>query len=329
MSKKRRKILTRTELTDAVLVNDLTYIDYLERFKKIAMSIFEWVNLPDSMDARYIEKCLYYLGMVSLLKTELYGYINTKCTADGELNIYGLPTELNCYSFSFNEDRRLYSGLNEINPASETEEAILVMNNWERIPTASTMELFAFRLYEAQRTCDINIKAQRTPVLLTSDENTRFSMKNVYEQYEGNTPVIFGRKGQLSRDSIQAIRTDAPFIANDIMLYKKEIWNEALTFLGVNNLSEKRERLVTGETNSNNEVINLNLMSYLAPRKLACKQFNEKFGLTGDKAIDVKVRSDLDNIIKRSASVVLDEYADEAIKDAMLTEVGKDTNGNI
>lgn len=329
MSKKRRKILPRTELTDAVLVNDLTYIDYLERFKKIAMSIFEWVNLPDSCDARYLEKCLYYLGMASLLKTELYGFINTKCTAGSELNIYGLPTELNCYSFSFNEDRRLYSGLNEINPASDTEEAILVMNNWERIPTANTMELFAFRLYEAQRTCDINIKAQRTPVLLTSDENTRFSMKNVYEQYEGNSPVIFGRKGQLSRDSIQAIRTDAPFIANDIMLYKKEIWNEALTFLGVNNLSEKRERLVTGETNSNNEVINLNLMSYLAPRKLACKQFNEKFGLTGDKAIDVKVRSDLDNIIKRSASVVLDEYADEAIKDAMLTEVGKDTNGNI
>lgn len=326
---RKRKILPRTELNDAILVNDLTYIDYLERFKKIAMSIFEWVNLPDSMDARYIERCLYYLGMASLLKTELYGFINTKCTAGGDWNIYGLPTELNCYSYSFNEDRRLYSGLNEINPASDTEEAILVMNNWERIPTASTMELFAFRLYEAQRTCDINIKAQRTPVLLTADENTRFSMKNVYEQYDGNAPVIFGRKGQLSRDSIQAIKTDAPFIANDIMLYKKEIWNEALTFLGVNNLFEKRERLVTGETNSNNEVINLNLMSYLAPRKLACKQFNEKFGLTGAKAIDVKVRSDLDNIIKRSASVVLDEYVDDTIKDAMLNEVGEEQNGNI
>lgn len=326
---KRKKLPPRTNLADAVLVNDLTYIDYLERFKKIAMSIFEWVNLPDSMDARYLEKCLYYLGMASLLKTELYGFINTKCTAGGELNIYGLPTELNCYSFTFNENRRLYSGLNEINPSGENEEAILVMNNWERVPTASTMELFALRLYEAQRTCDINIKAQRTPVLLTPDENSRFSMKNVYEQYDGNSPVIFGRKGQLTSDSIQAFKTEAPFVANDIMLYKKEIWNEALTFLGVNNLSEKRERLVTGETNSNNEVINLNLMSYLAPRKYACKQFNEKFGLTGDKAIDVKVRSDLDNIIKRSASVILDEYVDESIKDAMLNEVGEKTNGNL
>ena len=59
-------------------------------------------------------------------------------------------------------------------------------------------------------------------------------------------------------------------------------------------------------------------MSYLAPRKLACKQFNEKYGMN----IDVKVRSDLDNIIKRSASVVLDEYADEIIKQETLKEAG-------
>ena len=328
MAKRYKPNKNRTELKDAILINNSTYIDYLERFKKIAMSIFEWVNLPDSMDARYIEKCLYYLGSAGLLHTEEYGFINTKATSAGELNIYGLPTVLQCYSYSFNEQRRMYSGLtgvdNDINS-----EAILVMNNWERVPTASTIELFALRLYEAERACDINIKAQRTPVLLTSDENSRFSMKNVYEQYDGNSPVIFGRKGQLTSDSIQAFKTEAPFVANDIMLYKKEIWNEALTFLGVNNLSEKRERLVSDETNSNNEVINLNLMSYLAPRKYACKQFNEKFGLTGDKAIDVKVRSDLDNIIKRSASVILDEYADESIKDAMLNEVGEETNGNL
>lgn len=298
-----------------------------ERFKKIAMSIFEWVNLPDSMDARYIEKCLYYLGSAGLLHTEEYGFINTKATSAGDFNIYGLPTAIQCYSYSFNEQRRLYSGLtgqdNDINS-----EAILVMNNWERIPTASTIELFALRLYEAERACDVNIKAQKTPVLLLIDENQRFTMKNLYEQYDGNTPVIFGDKNQLSMDMIKAIKTDAPFVANDIMQYKKEIWNEALSFLGVNNLSEKRERLISDETNSNNELINLNLMSYLAPRKLACKQFNEKYGFTGDKAIDVKVRSDLDNIIKRSASIVMDDYADKIIEMETLKETGV-TNGEI
>jgi hypothetical protein len=322
MGKNRRKNLPRTELADTVLVNDLTYIDYLERFKKIAMSIFEWVNLPASMDARYLERCLYYLGMASLLKTDLYGFINTKCTSGGDLNIYGLPTDLNCYSYTFNENRRLYSGLNEINPSSETEEAILVMNNWERVPTASTMELFALRLYEAQRTCDINIKAQRTPILMLIDENQKLTMKNIYQQYDGNTPVIFGDKNQLDPNSIKAISTTAPYLADKLTDYKNAIFNEALTFLGVNSVFEKRERLVTDETQSNNELINLNLMSYLAPRKKACEQFNEKFGLTGDKAIDVKVRSDLDNIIKRNASIVMDEYVDKAIERETLTEMG-------
>lgn len=317
MAKRYKPMRARTDLKDAVLVNNATYTDYLERFKKIAMSIFEWTDLPDSMDARYIEKCLYYLGSAGLLHTEEYGFINTKATSAGDFNIYGLPTAIQCYSYSFNEQRRLYSGLtgqdNDINS-----EAILVMNNWERIPTASTIELFALRLYEAERACDVNIKAQKTPVLLLIDENQRFTMKNLYEQYDGNTPVIFGDKNQLSMDSIKAIKTDAPFVANDIMQYKKEIWNEALTFLGVNNLSEKRERLISDETNTNNELINLNLMSYLAPRKLACKQFNEKYGLN----IDVKVRSDLDNIIKRAASVVMDDYADKVIEQETLMEAG-------
>lgn len=170
------------------------------------------------------------------------------------------------------------------------------------------MELFAYRLYECQRTWDTNIKAQKTPSLIVIDEKQRVLMENLYSQYEGNRPVIFGDKNQLSIDSIKCLNTQAPFVADKITAEKKEIWNEALTFLGINNIMvDKKERLITDEANSNNELINLNLQSYLAPRELACKQFNEKFRLTGtDKEISVRVRSDLHNIIKNAQSVVND-----------------------
>ena len=105
------------------------------------------------------------------------------------------------------------------------------MNNWERIPTSQTMELFALRLYEAERASDVNIKAQKTPVLLLVDEKQRLTMENLYSQYDGNKPFIFGDKKQFNSDSIKSIRTDAPFVADKLMEYKKEIWNEALTFL--------------------------------------------------------------------------------------------------
>lgn len=170
------------------------------------------------------------------------------------------------------------------------------------------MELFALRLYEAERTIDVNIKGQKTPILLLIDEAQRHSLLQLYNKYNGNEPFIFGDKNALQDNQIRAIKTDAPYLADKLMDYKKEIWNEALTFLGINNIMiDKKERLITDEANSNNELINLNLQSYLAPRKLACEQFNEKFGFTGTaNAIDVRVRSDLHNIIKNAQSVVQD-----------------------
>ena len=303
------------EFIDTAWVNDATYWDYLERLKKIATSMFEWVNLPDSMDARFLEKCLYYHGTAALLYDDILGYINTNCATSGQINIYGLPTALNCYSYGYQETRTLYTGLNysaEGNPINENgKECILVMNNWERTPTASTLELFALRLYEAERACDVNVKAQKTPVMLLIDESQRLTMKNLYDQYDGNQPFIFGDKNSLSEGQIKALKTDAPFLADKLMEYKKQIWNEALTFLGVNTLTtEKKERLITDEASSNNELINLNLQSYLVPRQKACKDFNEKFGLTGtDKEISVRVRSDLFNLIKENESIISD-YTD-------------------
>ena len=331
--KKNKMYFNNTKFVDSAVMNNMTFIDYLERFKKVALSIFEWVNLPKSMDAKYLEKCLYYDGQATFLKDEKYGFINTRCSSSGDVNIYGLPTKLQCYSYSYNSTRSLYTGLIEglsdkQREWFENKQCVLIQNNWDRTPTAGSMELFALRLYEAERTIDTNIKAQKTPVLLMVGEKQRLTMLNLYNQYDGNQPVIFGDKNQLSGSEkpVQAVQTLAPFVADKLTDYKKEIWNEALTFLGINNIMvDKKERLVTDEANSNNELINLNLQSYLAPRQEACKQFNEKFGLTGtDKEISVRVRSDLHNIIKQAQSVVQDFKEKEEIENIDVNKGGEE-----
>lgn len=303
MGRKIRKVPPKDAFRDAVLMNNQTYIDYLERMKKICLSLFEWENLPPSMNARFLEMCLYYNGQGAMLYDDDYGYINTMASDGGYINIYGLPTEVTCYSYRFNQRRSLYM---TDTGEEKGKECILVMNNYERIPTQVMCTLFAMRLAEAQRTADVNIKAQRTPVLITTDQKQYFTLKKMYEEYDGNTPAIFADKNVISPDALKALKTDAPFIVNDIMDYKREIWNEFLTTLGISNLSEKRERLISNEVDSNNELVNLNLQSQLIPRKEACKQFNEKYGLMGEKAINVKVRSDLYNLVKEFESVTAD-----------------------
>ncbi len=316
---RRRLVGNRvTKFKDYQYINDDTYYDYLERLKKIAISMFEWVNLPESMDPRYLELCLYYLGQGALLQNDDGIFINTKACSAGKINIYELPTEINCYSVEYSVHKKMYDGFifNDINKIDPKDYCVYVLNNQNRMATAPTLELFAYRLYLAQRTADTNISVNKMPFIVAVNENQRLTMENLISQVDENRPAVFGTKELAStiKEDIRVLPTNPPFIADKLNDYKKEIWNEALTFLGINNLNEKKERLITDETNSNNELINLNLQSYLTPRKEACKQFNQLFGFEGDKAIDVKVRSDLYNIIKQEESIVAD-YNDDGIID--------------
>lgn len=310
---------------DSAITNDDTYFDYLRRMKMVALSMFEW-KLPKGMDERYLERCLYYKGMASLLETAEFGFLNTQCASNGYLNIYGYPSALNCMTYNgLHWYRNLFTTLSEDEETANyqrQEECVLVLNDWEGMPTAFTIEQFAYRMYLAQRTADVNMSAQRTPVMVVCNDKQRLTMQNLYSQYDGNQPFIFGDStANINENSLKAIKTDAPFICDKVIDYKKEIWNEFLQFLGVNSISiEKKERLITDEANQNNEVINLYLQSRLAVRQKACDQFNELFGLTGDEKCEVRVRSDLHNIIKNAESVILD-YKEDLITDDIKQEI--------
>ena len=302
MAKNRKPVLrtANSQYIETEALNSLTFDFYQRSFKKLCLSMFEWVDLPKGMDARFLEEVLYYNGLATLLYTEKYGFINTASTPSGNLNIYGLPTSINCFSYGFSQIRKLYTGL--ASEEAKKTDCILVLNCQDKESTFSSMETFAYRMYKAERSADININSTKSPIVILADEKTKLSMINAYAKYDGNEPVIVGKKGQFNLDDINSIDTRAEFIADKLQDYKKGIWNELLTFLGINNLNEKKERMVTEETNQNNEVINLNLQSFLIPRKKACEQFNELFNTN----ISVRVRSDLTNTIKRMESIVND-----------------------
>lgn len=326
MAKPRNTIRMHNQFKDAILVNSQTYFDYLDRFKKIATSLFEWKNLPDSMDARYLELTLYYMGKASFLYDESFGIINTKCANGGKLNIYGIPTQLNCWSYSYNTMKNVFQGYvgitDEEVKLTKENSAILVMNNNQMIPTAPTLELFACRLAEAQRTADLNIKQQKYNRMLFTDKKQELTMRNIINQVDDNELNIYVDKNSMTPDAIRSVDNGTPFLADKIMDYKREIWNEALTFLGISNMDEKRERMIVSESDSKNELINLNLQSYLIPRKKACEECNKLFGTN----IEVSVRSDLHNLVKEidnAFSDLKDDVADNIVEDAIN---GKENN---
>lgn len=259
-------------------LNDLTYTDYFYRLMLIARSVFKWTNLPNGIDEKWIERFLFTEGNCLFYKDPQKGFMVAKCSPINNLNVYDEPTGLRPY------------GTNYIGPdLTNYKDCVLIRNNDIMIPTSPTIQLYAYRLAELSRTIDINVSAQKTPVTILCSDQQKLSMQKVFKQATGFEPVIYGDK-HLDIESIKALKTDAPIVFPQLQIQKHAIWNECMTFLGVNNANmDKRERLVDDEVNANNEQIEVCANVFLKSREQARDMINELFGLN----IDVEIRSDL------------------------------------
>lgn len=262
-------------------LNNKTYIDYYNRLMELALNVFEWENLPPSVDERFLELTLYEMGYCLYFNDEIIGNLALTCTIGGQLDVYRIPVL-----------RRAYA-VNGYNKMCTTKDSVLIFNNYLHTPTQLTIDLFARRLYEIERAIDVNVKAQKTPTLILSSEQQRLTMQNLYMQYDGNEPFIFGDKN-MDIEGIKSLKTDAPFVADKLEILKHQIWNEALTFCGIENSNQdKKERLVSDEVGSNYGNIEAQRNVMLNVRKQACKKINAMFGTN----IDVHFRSNLATMV--------------------------------
>ena len=277
------KKLTETDI--AMNINNLTYIDYINRLKLIATSLFTWKGLDEVAGfgaSRFLELALYENGRACFVKDSEKGYLALRVNPSDKLNVYLLPEKVMAWSLGYNKTYLF-------------DDVIYIMNNNLEIPTSQSLELFAYRLYETERTIDTNLIAQKTPVLIEGDTKTILTLKNVYMQYSGNTPFIFGNKQFDISNKLNVLKTDAPYLIDKLENHKHEIWNEALTYLGIDNANtDKKERLITSEVESNDDLINYYLNCFYKTRKDACDRINEKYNLNIELSLNKEVLDLLD-----------------------------------
>lgn len=258
--------------------NCVSWQYYYNRLKEIAISCIEWKNLPDTVDSRFLELTLFEDGAGVYFNDEVLGNLFLQATLDGRLNVYREPIKTKAYAVT-----GYLKDLNETN-------SVIIHNNMLHTNSVEACKMFAMRLANIDRTIDVNINAQKTPVLIKSGENERLSMVNLYQQYDGGMPFIFG-SDQLNTDNITALRTDAPFVAPQLYELKTNIWNEALTYLGISNVNiTKRERLVSDEVNRSQGGSIASKFSRLHERQTAVEKINKMFGTN----ISVDYREELD-----------------------------------
>lgn len=256
-----------SQFWESAYMNNRTYLQYYNRLTELAISMFEWQNLPKTVDQRFLEMCLFGDGMCVFFQDEVLGYLSLQCMIGGELNVYRIPMERKAYATNGYQ-----RNLDETN-------SVIIFNNYLHTNSLLDVEMFSKRLYNLDRAIDVNANAQKTPVLIQCDESQRLTMKNLYKQYEGNEPFIFGSKG-LDASGLKVLQTGAPYVADKLYELKTQIWNEALTYLGISNINVvKKERMITDEVTRNQGGTVASRYSRLESRRQACKQINEMFNL--------------------------------------------------
>lgn len=277
----RRTKSGKDQFNSSAIDNNLTFRQYLDRLTELSISMFEWRNLPSTVDARYIELQLFETGCMVYFDDDVLGNLCLNCLYNGQFDVYGNPIS-----------RRAYSRYNNYQKILSPDNSAVIWNNY--LHTNSIMQViqYAKRLYNLDRIIDVNANAQKTPVLVQATEKQRLTMLNLYKEYDGNAPFIFGDKN-LDLNTLKAISTGAPYVCDKIYQLKTQIWNEALTYLGISNINiQKKERLITDEVTRNQGGTIASRYSRLESRREAVKKINDMFGTN----IEVNYREDFQQV---------------------------------
>lgn len=269
----------KAEDAENVFMNKNTYLTYLWRLLDLAISVFDWQNLPEGVDERMMEFWLVRNGFCVFFYDEDLkyssladgnapeGYAVLQAMVNGPWDMYNYPSI-----------RRAYS-VNGLNIDLTEKNSVLMFNDYLRVPMFPTIDLYAKRLAEIDRTIDINVMNQKTPKIVRCDEKQRLTFKNLMMQAQGNVYWVFGDKN-IDLKNIDILDVSAPYVANELQILKHQYWNEALTYLGVENVTtEKKERLVSQEVMSNMGDVEAQRFTRLNARKKACEEINRIFGL--------------------------------------------------
>lgn len=253
---------------ESLQLNQKTYDYWMRRLTELAVNTIEWTGLPDTIDTRYLEMILCNKGLAVFFKDqELDQYLALNVMISDKWNVYNIPTGREAYA------------VNGYHNKLDISNSVIIFNNYLHTPSIIDLEIYARKLYEVDRAIDVNIIGQKTPHIVKCSENQRLVLENLFMNYQGNIPFIFGDKS-MNFENLDTIDITTPYVTDKLQIARRQIFNDALTYLGIeNNSNEKAERMVTNESLSNLGAIEAARKTRLNARQQACNLINKMFGL--------------------------------------------------
>lgn len=271
MSKKQRYPNTSEVYWQSAAYNERVYYGIRNIIENIALARFRWVNLPDTCDARYLERTLYWHGIATIAApskdaAELNKFLSLQCIMQGGPNIYGNPSKWLCMGDNGSQFKA--------NPRT----GYYCYDNMTRKPLTPLLDIYARELADIIRTQQIDRMHLKTPYILKAPRGMELTVLNVLKQLLGGEPAIVGNDA-LSNVDIDVVDMKTEFHGQQLTAAEANVWNKIYTALGIANLTFKAERQIEDEVRAFKAPTDLMALAPLECRRVMCERLNERFGL--------------------------------------------------
>lgn len=267
--------------TKAQIDNDKLFYLYYNKLLNLCLNRFEWINLPFSIDERFLEMTLCFQGRgVGFKNIKNDQLMFTQVVQMSELNVYFNPVYYEAY------------GVGGFNQQLDIDTGVICYNNYSRVGDIDLLIEYARRLADIQRTIDVHVTGHKIPSIWVAPKNKLLTLKNIFKKIVSNEQIIYADENlYASGTSLGVIGNPTEYIIDKLRIEKKQLWNEAMLMLGIDNANQdKKERLVSTEVESNNGQIEQMRYIGLNARREFCKRFNLMF----DMDIWVRYRTNQD-----------------------------------
>lgn len=279
MGKSHRSYVNKHNLK----LNRHLQIFYESLLYNIYTSAYKWENLPEGIDARYLERSLICHGTAFIWQDDILGPVGLAANAGGNVNAYGIPHTWHCFG---------QGGFSQRVP---NRDGVYIFNTNDRFSDLNAIMMFAERLAQTDISVDVNIRLQRFPGVIVCDEKEKLTWENLMLQYDGGSYMIFTKKDINLGESVQHIDFKVPYLADKLEYSKRDLLADAMHYIGVQvSSSNKQERLASTEIDSFIGYVEACRAMHLSPRQDGAERMNKKFGWNAS----VDINKDFVNMLK-------------------------------
>ena len=266
------KRLSQTDPKEVEGLNNTSYFYYFNKLLKMIYAIFKFDNIPDNWNMPYFKEHLFIDGVVCV--TDTAAGVIPLMTGRSGVNIYGQPTDF----IISNPVLGTITGKIDIDGIMVY--TSMIGNEYQSL--VPLISRYATLLSEVDGSLQTTLINSRVAHIFSAASNAQMkTMQRVYDDISKGKPAVFIRKNpDESNDHALFNNVKNSFIGIELLEVKRSILNEFMSEIGINNANtQKRERLITGEVDSNKAELSANIYMWYENLKTCIDKVNNKYNL--------------------------------------------------